>query len=73
MLYEVITHRVEVGFSGNRAAAIHRMPEFDALRDEGVAIKTHVLDHLDYYLEKFEAKVVENGGQVQNGLCFGKC
>ncbi len=57
-------HRVETGFAGNRAAAISRLPEFHDLRDEGVAIKMHVLDHLDYYLERFEQKVIETGGQV---------
>ncbi len=55
---------MRTGFPKNRAAAIARLPEFDALRDEGVAIKNHVLAHLDFYLETFEAKVVAQGGTV---------
>jgi L-lactate dehydrogenase complex protein LldF len=55
---------MRTGFPKNRAAAIARLPEFDALRDEGMAIKNHVLAHLDFYLEAFEAKVVAQGGKV---------
>ena len=42
------------GFPGRRAASIARLPEFDALREQGKAIKDHVLEHLDLYLETFE-------------------
>jgi L-lactate dehydrogenase complex protein LldF len=52
------------GFQGNRAAAIARMPEWEELREEGRRIKDHVLAHLDVYLERFEARVVANGGHV---------
>ena len=52
------------GFPGRRAAAIARLPEFEALREQGVAIKNHVLEHLDFYLETFERNVVARGGQV---------
>lgn len=41
-----------------------RLPEFEDLRDRAVAIKNHTLAHLDHYLEKFEANVVEAGGHV---------
>ena len=37
---------------------------FDALRDQARDIKDHVLDHLDIYLERYEAKVKESGGHV---------
>ena len=40
------------------------MPEFEALRDEARAIKDHVLEHLDIYLERYEAEVLSAGGQV---------
>jgi len=51
-------------FAGRRGAAVARLPEFEALRDQGRAIKDHVLENLDFYLERFEAKVSELGGQV---------
>lgn len=52
------------GFPVKRRLAMDRLPEFDALRDDAREIKNHVLDHLDFYLERFEAKVVERGGHV---------
>jgi L-lactate dehydrogenase complex protein LldF len=51
-------------FSGRRAAAAARLPEFEALRDSARAIKDHTLAHLDLYLEAYERKVVESGGHV---------
>ena len=52
------------GFPGRRAAAVARLPEFDALREQGKAIKDHVLENLDLYLEIFEQNVIAQGGQV---------
>ncbi len=52
------------GFVGKRAKARDALPEFDALRDAARDMKNHVLAHLDLYLERYEAKVVESGGQV---------
>ena len=51
------------GFIGKRAAR-SKLPEFDALRDDARAIKDHTLAHLDLYLEAYERKVIESGGQV---------
>ncbi len=56
--------KMKVGFVEKRAAAARRLPEFDALRDASRAIKDHTLAHLDFYLERFEARVREHGGQV---------
>ena len=56
--------RMKAGFVVNRAAAVERLPEFDTLRDEARAIKDHTLEYIDYYLEQFEARVVEAGGHV---------
>ncbi|MFT6583589.1 MAG: L-lactate dehydrogenase complex protein LldF [Alphaproteobacteria bacterium] len=56
--------RFETGFVANRAAAAARLPEFEALRDQARDIKNHTLANLDYYLEAFEAKVIEQGGHV---------
>lgn len=51
-------------FPEKRRQVVEGVPEFDALRDTGVEIKNHVLANLDFYLERFEAKVVETGGTV---------
>ncbi len=47
-----------------RAAARAKLPEFDRLREEARAIKDHALAHLDLYLEAYERKVRESGGEV---------
>ncbi len=52
------------GFPGRRAAALARLPEFEALREQGKALKDHVLENLDFYLETFEQNVIARGGQV---------
>src|SRR5882724_13093421 len=54
----------KTGFPLKRLAAIERLPEFEALREEGKRIKNHTLAHLDFYLEEFERKVIECGGTV---------
>ena len=55
---------IKIGFVRKRAAAVAKLPEFEALREAGRELKNHVLDHLDFYLEQFETKVIESGGQV---------
>ncbi|MDF2097097.1 LutB/LldF family L-lactate oxidation iron-sulfur protein [Aquibaculum arenosum] len=55
---------VRSGFIDKRQQAADRLPEFEQLRDEAKAIKDHTLAHLDLYLERYEAKVTENGGKV---------
>ena len=55
-------------FIGRRAAAAARLPEFEALRDSARDIKDHTLAHLDLYLEAYEKKVIEAGGQVHYAL-----
>jgi len=52
------------GFPLKRLQAAARLPEFEDLRDQAREIKNHVLDNLDFYLEAFEDKVTETGGQV---------
>jgi L-lactate dehydrogenase complex protein LldF len=47
-----------------RRAAVEGLPEFQALREAGRAIKDHTLDHLDLYLEHFASQVEARGGQV---------
>ena len=56
--------KLRAGFTARRGKATDRLPEFDALRDQARDIKDHILDNLDFYLEAFEARVLESGGQV---------
>ena len=56
--------RVDKNFTARRTAAVTALPEFEALRDDAVRIKDHVLAHLDLYLERFEENVIANGGHV---------
>src|SRR6202046_1947688 len=55
---------MRAGFPAARLAAIKRLPEFEALRDQGKAIKDHTIAHLDYYLEAYEKAVQAAGGHV---------
>src|ERR1700752_3578376 len=56
--------RAGTGFPARRAEAIARLPEFEALRDQGKAIKDHTIAHLDSYLELYEKNVTAAGGVV---------
>ena len=51
-------------FVTGRRRAADAFPDFEGLRDRAAAIKDHSLAHLDHYLERFEGKVIENGGAV---------
>jgi L-lactate dehydrogenase complex protein LldF len=55
---------VRQNFIDKRLKAVHGLPEFEALRENAKEIKNHTLQHLDLYLEKYEAKVTESGGHV---------
>ncbi len=55
---------VRNNFVERRAQAAERLPEFEQLRDSARDIKTHVLAHLDLYLEHYEDKVRMSGGHV---------
>ena len=48
----------------HRLQAIGQVPGYEQLRDLARARKREVMDHLDFYLEQFEANVVRQGGQV---------
>jgi len=56
--------KIKTGWQANRTKAAIALPEFEALRDRGREIKNHTLQHLDLYLEMFEAKVTARGGHV---------
>jgi len=47
-----------------RDAAGRAEPDFERLREQARAIKAHTLDHLDTYLERFEARAQEAGARV---------
>lgn len=47
-----------------RAAGLKLLPDSEALRTLAGKIKGHTLDHLDYYLEQFEANLRARGGQL---------
>ncbi|WP_024588355.1 LutB/LldF family L-lactate oxidation iron-sulfur protein [Aliihoeflea sp. 2WW] len=55
---------VRAGFIDKRKKAVDALPEFEALRENGKAIKDHALAHLDLYLENYEAQVKAAGGHV---------
>ena len=57
-------NRLSTGFATRRATAVAAVPEFEALKADAQAIKNHVLDNLDHYLERFEAEVIARGGSV---------
>ncbi len=57
-----------VGFIDKRRVAADALPEFDALRDAARDIKNHTLAHLDLYLEAYERRVAESGGNVHFAL-----
>ena len=56
--------RARTGFIDRRLAVVETLPEFQALRRTAREIKEHTLQHLDYYLERFEARVLAHGGHV---------
>src|SRR5471030_2843819 len=58
------TLQTALGIAPKRRIAVERLPEFEALREEGRRIKNHTLEHLDYYLETFERNVMRWGGKV---------
>ncbi len=47
-----------------RALVVGEMPDWEALRDAGSAVKTQVMANLPELLEQFEANVVARGGVV---------
>jgi L-lactate dehydrogenase complex protein LldF len=55
---------VKQGFIDKRQMAADKLPEFEALRDSARDIKNHTLEHLDLYLEAYEARVRSSGGHV---------
>lgn len=51
-------------FSAQRASAVDAVPDFEALRDKGAAVKDDALKNLGALLQQFEAAVQSRGGAV---------
>ncbi len=56
--------RSRTGFVDKRQLAVDDLDEFEKLRNRAVAIKNHVLAHLDQYLNQYENSVTQAGGKV---------
>jgi L-lactate dehydrogenase complex protein LldF len=56
--------RMRQGFVVNRANAVARFPEFEAMRDAAQEIRDHTLANLDAYLDIYEKNVIAAGGHV---------
>lgn len=56
--------RLKSKFVVKRLHALEDLPEFDAIRDQGAAIRDHVLAHLDHYLLQFEQAAQARGAIV---------
>jgi L-lactate dehydrogenase complex protein LldF len=55
---------LKAGFQDKRAQTVAKLPEWEALRERAREIKNHTLEHLDFYLESYAAKVEAHGGVV---------
>jgi L-lactate dehydrogenase complex protein LldF len=55
---------LKTGFRSKRESAIADLPEFEQLTQQAAAVKDHVIENLDVYLECFEEKVISTGGHV---------
>jgi L-lactate dehydrogenase complex protein LldF len=56
--------RAKGGFVEKRRLSVARLPEFDAIKSAARDVKEHTLSHLDFYLERFEERVIAAGGHV---------
>jgi L-lactate dehydrogenase complex protein LldF len=62
-----VRHATNV-ITARRARVVEEMPDWQLLRQAGSAIRQHSLDHLDHYLQQFEAACTAAGGQVHWAL-----
>lgn len=58
-----VRHATDI-IQAKRNAVVAELPEWQALRSAGAAIRAHTLEHLDHYLLEFEANCVRRGGHV---------
>jgi L-lactate dehydrogenase complex protein LldF len=57
-------HHATNVIQAKRARVVDEMPDWQALREAGRQIREHTLQHLDAYLEQFEANCTRAGGIV---------
>lgn len=58
-----VRHATDV-IQAKRARVVAEMPDWQALREAGKQIREHTMEHLDFYLEEFEANCTRAGGVV---------
>jgi L-lactate dehydrogenase complex protein LldF len=58
-----VRHATDV-IQAKRAHVVGEMPDWQALRESGKQIRQHTMEHLDFYLEEFEANCTRAGGVV---------
>ena len=58
-----VRHATDV-IQTKRARVVGEMPDWQALRESGKEIRRHTMEHLDFYLEEFEANCTRAGGVV---------
>jgi L-lactate dehydrogenase complex protein LldF len=58
-----VRHATEV-IQAKRARVVAEMPDWQQLREAGKQIRQHTMEHLDYYLQEFEANCTRAGGVV---------
>jgi len=58
-----VRHATEV-IQAKRARVVAEMPDWQQLRESGKQIRQHTMEHLDYYLQEFEANCTRAGGVV---------
>jgi L-lactate dehydrogenase complex protein LldF len=58
-----VRHATDV-IQAKRARVVGEMPDWQQLREAGRQIRQHTMEHLDFYLEEFEAKCTRAGGVV---------
>jgi L-lactate dehydrogenase complex protein LldF len=58
-----VRHATDV-IQTKRARVVGEMPDWQQLREAGKQIRQHTMEHLDFYLEQFEANCTRAGGVV---------
>jgi L-lactate dehydrogenase complex protein LldF len=58
-----VRHATEV-IQAKRAKVVAEMPDWQQLRESGKRLREHTMQHLDVYLEQFEANCTAAGGHV---------
>jgi L-lactate dehydrogenase complex protein LldF len=62
-LRQNVRHATDV-IQAKRARVVAEMPDWQELREAGKQIRQHTMDHLDHYLQEFEANCTRTGGVV---------